>query len=378
MKSFILVCSILLSTGVFGQVRKEIIYAGTYAIRDSKGIYVFELSRANGSLKNIQTINDLESPTYLEIHPSGKYLYAVNRGALVKGESFGSVSAYAIDPKTGKLTFINHVSSYGKDPCHITFDRSGEWAFISNYSEGNFIVLPVFEDGSLGAPSDSKKYSGRSTNRLRQDQPHIHSAEVSPDNRFVYVSDLGTDKIYTYELDTVNGKIIPAFKPEVVVTAGSGPRHFAFDKTGNYAYSAQELSSTVGVFGVDRTNGALQLLRDTIKSLPVGASEVNTSADIHTDPSGKFLYVSNRGFDGLSIYAIQPDGSINLTGHQKTMGKTPRNFLVDKKGKYLWVANQNSDNITIFRINPRTGLLTFTNMQTPIPSPVCLKQLELK
>jgi 6-phosphogluconolactonase len=378
MKSFILVCTIFLCTASFGQTRKEIIYVGTTSIRESKGIYVFELNRGNGSLKLIQTIDDLASPTYLEIHPSGKYLYAVNRGPLVPGETFGSASAYSIDPKSGKLTFINHVSSFGKDPCHITFDKNGDWAFISNYGEGNFVVLPIFEDGSLGAPSDSKKYSGRSVNKFRQDQPHIHSAEVSVDNRFVYVSDLGTDKIYSYSIDTLNGRISAATPSEVTVAAGAGPRHFTFHPSGNFAYSAQELSSTVGIFEVDKVSGALKLLRDTLTSLPPDAKEVNTSADIHTDPSGKFVYVSNRGFDGITIYSVQPDGTLQLSGHQKTMGKTPRNFLVDHKGKFLWVANQDSDNITVFRINPVTGLLVYTNLQTSVPSPVCIKQLTLK
>jgi 6-phosphogluconolactonase len=378
MKFYLLACSVILSLSSYGQARKEIIYVGTYSIRNSKGIYVFELNRGNGSLKLIQTIGDIESPSYLEIHPSKKFLYAVNGGGFNKGESFGSASAYAIDPKTGKLTFINHVSSFGKDPCHIAIDKSGDWAFISNYSEGNFVVLPIFEDGSLGAPSDSKKYSGRSVNRLRQDQPHIHSAEVSADNKYVYVSDLGTDKIYTYSMDTTNGKIIPLKNPDVSVIPGAGPRHFTFHPNGKYAYSAEELTSTVGVFEVDQANGTLKILRDTVKSLPPGVNDNNTGADIHTDRSGRFLYMSNRGFDGLSIFLILPDGTLKLVGQQKTMGKTPRNFLIDSKGKFIWVANQNSDNITVFRVNSKTGMPIYTNLQTSVPSPVCIKQVVLE
>jgi 6-phosphogluconolactonase len=378
MKTYFVLWGLFLSLLSHAQPGKEIIYAGTYSIRDGKGVYVLELNRLNGNLKIIQTIQDLESPTYLEIHPSKKYLYAVNRGPIIKGDSYGSATAYAIDPKTGKLTFINNVSSYGKDPCHITFDKSGNWAFISNYSEGNFVMVPVFEDGSLGAPSDSKKYSGQSVNRLRQAQPHIHSAQVSADNRFVYVSDLGTDKIYTYSIDTVRGKIIPALQSEVSVTAGAGPRHFALHPSGSFAYSSQELTSTVGAFEVDRSNGALSLLRDTIRSLGPDVTEINTSADIHVDPSGRFVYMSNRGADAISVFSILADGSLELKGTQKTMGKTPRNFLVDIKGKYLWVANQTSDNITVFKINPKDGMLTYTGFEISIPSPVCLKHLVLE
>jgi 6-phosphogluconolactonase len=375
MKSLVIICSVLLQIGAYAQPQKEYIYVGTYSIRDSKGIYVFELNRASGSLKLIQTISGPESPTYIEVHPSGKFLYSVNRGAVNKGDNYGSASAYAINRGTGKLTLINHVSAFGKDPCHISIDRKGEWAFISNYGEGNLVVLPILQDGSLGAPSDSKKYYGKSVNKFRQEQPHIHSAEISTDNKYLYVSDLGTDKIYTYALDAVNGRLTLINNGETTVSPGSGPRHFAIHPLNGHAYSAEELSSTVAVFQVDKTTGVLSMIQDTVRSLPPDTKEVNTSADIHIDAKGKFLYLSNRGYDGISIYSIEKDGGIKLSGNMKTKGKTPRNFLVDKKGKYIWVANQNSDNITIFRINPKTGMLAYTNQQVRVPSPVCIKQL---
>jgi 6-phosphogluconolactonase len=377
MKKLFLALGILLPCFGFTQTEKEILYVGTHSVRDSKGIYVFELNRVKGSLRLIQTIVDLQSPGFLAIHPSGKYLYSVNAGS-TNGDSDGSASAFSIHPKTGKLTFINHVSSYGKNPCHIAIDRTGEWAFISNYNEGNFIVLPILQDGSLGAPTDSKKYYGNSVNKFRQNQPHIHSANVSADNRFVYVSDLGTDRIYTYALDVKNGKINPAARFEVQVLPGSGPRHFTFHPKGMFAYSAEELSSTVGVFAVDQATGGLTIIQDTVRSLPKEFTEINTSADIHTDPDGRFLYLSNRGADVLSVFSISQDGTITYKGVQKTMGKTPRNFLVDKKGKFIWIANQNSDNITVFKINPRTGMPVYTGIEVKLPSPVCIKQLVLK
>ncbi|HYF67754.1 MAG TPA: lactonase family protein [Ohtaekwangia sp.] len=376
MKTLILVCGLLLPLISFAQ--KEILYVGTYSIRESKGIYVFEVNRAKGTLKLIQTIHDLASPTYLEVHPSGKYLYAVNRGGIDGDVNTGSASSFTINQKTGKLTFLNHVSSYGKEPCHISLDRTGDLAFISNYEEGNFVVLQILQDGSLGALSDAKKYNGSSVNKFRQNDPHIHSAIVSRDNRYVYVSDLGTDKIYTYAIDAKNGKITSTDKGVVKVAPGSGPRHFTIHPNGKTAYSSEELTSTVGVFEINPTTGNLKIIQDTVRSLPLLFREVNTSADIHTDPTGKFLYLSNRGHNALSIFSIAPDGKIKLTGHEKTRGETPRNFLVDKKGRYIWVANQNTDNISIFRINPKTGLLTYISQQSKIPSPVCIKQLVLK
>jgi 6-phosphogluconolactonase len=377
MRSFILACAIVLHLSVEAQPKKEIIYVGTYSVRDSKGVYVYELNRGTGALKLIQSIGSLESPTYLEIHPSGKYLYTVNRGS-VNGDSFGSASAFSINPKTGALALINNVPAFGKDPCHIAIDKTGEWAFVANYSEGNLVVLPILENGALGAPTDSKKYSGKSINKFRQEQPHVHSTAVSDDNRYIYVSDLGTDKIYIYNFDATTGKISSAQQEETSVIGGAGPRHFAFHPTGEFAYSAEELTSTVAVFAVDKTTGALTVMQDTVRSLPADAKEVNTSADIHTDPKGKFLYMSNRGADLISIFSIHEDGTIKLAGHQKTLGKTPRNFLIDTKGRYLWVAHQNSDNIVTFKINLQNGMLTYTKQQTKVPSPACIKQLALK
>ncbi len=377
MKYSILVLFLLIVATAFPQ-EKEIIYVGTHSVRDSKGIYVFELNRAKGTLKLIQTIMDRNSPGFLDIHPNGRFLYSVNNAPVDGHDGSGSVSAFQIDRKTGKLTFINSVSSFGENPCHITLDKSGEWAFISNYNEGNFVVLPILQDGSIGAPSDSKKYSGNSVNKFRQEKPHIHSAVVSIDNKFVYVSDLGTDKIYTYSIDHKNGKIEPANPAETAVSPGAGPRHFTFHPSGNFAYSAEELTSTVGVLAVNKTTGSLSIIQDTVRSLPTTFSGTNTSADIHTDPKGQYLYMSNRGADLISVFAIDINGKITLKGSQSTMGKTPRNFLVDKKGRFLWVANQNSDNLVTFRINPKTGMPVFTGTSTKIPSPVCVRQLVLK
>jgi 6-phosphogluconolactonase len=377
MRSLILSLFVLFSFSALAQHEKEILYVGTYSIRDSKGIYVYELNRSKGTTKLIQTIDDLSSPTFLAIHPNQKFLYAVNRGALEGFENSGSVTAYSIDQKSGKLTFVNHVASFGKEPCHISLDKTGRLAFISNYNEGNFVVLSVHEDGSLGAITDSKKYSGTGPNRLRQDQPHIHSAEVSADNRFVYVSDLGTDKIYSYAIDHKAGKITTIEQGDVSVSPGAGPRHFTFHPGLNVAYSAEELTSTVAIFNVNVQTGQLSILQDTVRSLPKDFTVVNTSADIHIHPKGNFLYLSNRGQDALAIYAIGPTGKLTLKGHQKTLGKTPRNFLIDKKGKFLWAANQNTDNIATFTINPKTGALTPHGM-LKVPSPVCIQQLILR
>lgn len=357
------------------QTKKEILYVGTFSVRGSQGIYVLSFDRAKRVLKLVQSVPSLQSPSYLTVHPSGKFLYSVNRGKADATDNGGSVSAYGIDPKTGKLNGLNHRPSYGDDPCYISIDKTGQYAFVTNYNRGNLVVLPLFDDGLIGNPSDAKKYVGSSINEKRQESPHVHSAVISPDNRFLYVPDLGTDKIYVYEFNASNGRL--SSTAEVPVNPGSGPRHFTFHPNGRFAYLAEELTSSVCTFSVNKTTGDLTILEDTLASLPKTFTAPNTSADIHTDGKGKYLYLSNRGFDALSLFSIAPTGKLTLIGHQPTGGKTPRNFLMDPKGEFIFVANQDSDSIVLFRINAKTGKLVQVGKPVKIPSPVCLKLLTL-
>lgn len=365
------------SAGCFAQAKKEILYVGTFSVRGSEGIYAYSFNRATQTLTLLQTVPSLESPTFLTIHPSNKYLYSVNRGKAAAMDQGGSVSAYGIDSATGRLSGLNHKSSYGDGPCYVEVDKTGKYVIIAHYNEGNLTVLSLFKDGLIGSVSDAKKYSGNSINSERQESPHIHAAVLSQDNKFLYVTDLGSDKIYTYEFDASNGTLRPGSVPEVKVTPGAGPRHFTLHSTGNYAYLSEELTSTVGVFSVDKISGVLTVLQDSVPSLPNSFTGKNSSADIHTDVTGKYLYMSNRGADVITIYTIADDGKISPVGNQSSGGKTPRNFLVDPKGEFLFVANQDTDNITIFRINTKTGQLTSVGQPLAVPSPVCLKLLTL-
>ncbi|MFZ6011606.1 MAG: lactonase family protein [Bacteroidota bacterium] len=362
---------------LFAQQGKEILYVGTFSVRDSEGIYVFQFDRRQGTLQLLQAVKTIESPSFLAIHPSGKFLYSVNRGNIPEQKKSGSVSAYAIDQSSGMLTLLNHKPSYGSGPCHISIDQTGSLTFVSNYTEGTLTVLRLNNDGSLGELADSIRYFGSSVNKERQDKPHIHSATPSPDNRFVFVADLGTDRVYAYKFDINTGKLKPAAKAFVELKPGTGPRHFTFHPNGKYAYVAEELSSSVGVLSYESGNGTLTVIDDRVTSLPHDFKGNNTSADIHTDPSGKFLMLSNRGHDALAMFKIDDKGKLKQIGNQSTPGKRPRNFLIDHNNQYIFVAHQDTDNIVVFHWDPKNGKLTDSGVQEKVPSPVCLKMVTL-
>lgn len=375
---FTLLSLMLVSQVGFTQKKKEIVYVGTYSTRGSEGIYVLEFDRAKGKFKKIQAVKAPDSPTFLAIHPSGKFLYAVSRGSIDEMKNSGSISSYNIDPKTGKLTLLNQRPSYGSEPCHISFDKTGKWIFVSNYTEGNFVVLPIFDDGLVGSSSDSRKHTGHSVNADRQQKAYVHSAFVSPDNRYILVSDLGADEIHSYQFDDKTGRINSAGSSVMHTTPGAGPRHLTFHPTGKYVYSAEELTSTVGAYNYDAASGKLTVMKDSIISLPKEFDGKNTSADIHTDPKGDFLYVSNRGLDAISIFTIGSTGNLKLIGEQSTQGRNPRNFYIEPKGDYVFAANQDGDNVVVLKRDQKTGLLKYTGQQIKIPSPVCVKMLTLK
>ncbi|MBN2213490.1 MAG: lactonase family protein [Bacteroidales bacterium] len=356
---------------------KEIIYVGTFDERGSQGIYVFDFIRDSVSFRLLQTVPNQKSPSFLEIHPSGRFLYAVNRSSVIDGKEWGTLSAFSIDQNTGMIVFINEQSTYGRGPCHISFSRSGNHAFVSNYNDGSLVVYGVNDDGSAGDSLQLIRHHGKSINALRQESPHVHSAIMSPDDRFLYVSDLGIDKVMIYEFNPGSGLLRSASTPYYEVRPGSGPRHFTIHPNGRFAYLAEELSSTTSVFKRDTALGTLTRIQ-RISSIPSDYNEQNTNADIHTDPEGRFLYVSNRGHNSLAIYTISEDGMLSVAGYRHTMGDRPRNFLIDHNGDYLFVANRDSDHIRIFKISRQTGIPDDTGTVVEVPGAVCIKMLRLR
>jgi 6-phosphogluconolactonase len=355
---------------------KELLaYFGTYTNNGkSKGIYCYKLDLATGKLTSVGVTEGIKNPSFLAIHPSGKFLYAVSEVTDAGGKPGGAVSAFALDRKTGQLTPLNHQSSEGSGPCHVSVDKTGKVALVANYNSGSIASLPIKADGSLDKAASAIQHEGSSVVPNRQAGPHAHSMNFSPDNRFAFACDLGLDKVMIYKVDPAKGTLTannPAFArtPE-----GGGPRHFAFHPSGRYAYNCNEIKSSVTAFAYDANQGSLTEIQ-TISTLPE-ATQGNSTAEIQVHPSGKFLYCSNRGHDSLAIFTIdEKTGKLTAAGHQKTLGKTPRNFGIDPTGAYVIACNQGTDNVAVFKVDQANGKLTPVGDPISVPMPVCVKFL---
>jgi len=320
-----------------------------------------------------ETIN----PSFLAVHPNHRFLYAVNEVTTFKGQKSGAVSAFAIDRATGKLTLLNQVASKGADPCYITVDKTGKYVLVANYTGGSVAVFPVAEDGRLGEASAFVQHTGQGANPERQEGPHAHSIELSPDNRFAVVDDLGLDQSIVYRFDTAKGSLIPSGPQFGKADPGAGPRHFAFHPNGKFGYVINEMGSSVSAFSFDGRAGVLHPLQ-TISTLPKGFAEHNDDAEIAVHSSGKFLYASNRGHDSIAVFAIDADkGTLSLIDDVPTKGKTPRSFEIDPTGSLLFAENEKSNNIVVFRIDSQTGRLTATGKVLEVAEPVCVKFVEI-
>lgn len=338
-------------------------YVGTYTNGASKGIYTFRFNLSTGKATGPSLAAETSNPSFLALHPNGRFLYAANENPN------GMVSVFSIDRASRALTLLNSVSSRGSGPCHIAVDHTGKWLFAANYNSGSVAAFPLDADGKLGEASTVVQHSGSSVNRERQEGPHAHEVVLSPDNRFLLVPDLGADHVVIYRFDAAKGTLTPSTPAFVKAAPGAGPRHLAFRPDGKFAYVVNELAASVVAYRYE--NGSLNGLQ-TISTLPADFAGVKSGAEIAVHPTGKFLYASNRGHDSIVVFRIDPKGTLTAAGNTSTQGKTPRNFAIDPTGACLLAANQDSGIVVVFRIDPNTGGLTPTGNVLRIPAPVSL------
>jgi 6-phosphogluconolactonase len=350
-------------------------YVGTYGTGQDGCIYFCRLNSKTGEIILRGETKGVDNPSFLAIDASNRFLFAVNEVSETNGNPGGSVSSFVINPENGKLKFINLQPTLGDSPCHISIDRTGRFLLITNYTGGNIIVLPILDGGSIGKNVEFIQHEGHSINADRQESPHPHSINLSPDNRYVFVPDLGLDKILVYKLDQETGKLSSKDIPYVSLKPGAGPRHFTFHPNGKFAYVINELDSTVTAFQYKPAKGKLKEIQN-ITTLPEDFKGVSNCADVHVHPDGEFLYGSNRGHNSIAIFNIDPlKGKLKPNGYTSTEGDIPRNFAIDPSGQFILAANQNSNSIYSFRINAETGELIPTGYMIEIPKPVCIKFL---
>ncbi len=379
-RSFILTLAALsLAVTAFAQSSKPashqfLAYVGTYTAKtDSKGIYALDFESETGKLTLRGLAAEAPDPSWLALHPSGKYVYVANEAG-----KQSTISAFSVDAKSAKLTLLNQLPALGEDPCYLSFDKTGKYLFVANYTSGNVVVFPIFPNGKLGEHTALVRDSGTlGPNKERQEGPHAHWIESSPDNRFVFIADLGLDAILSFRFDATKGTLTPNDPPFAKLAPGAGPRHATFSFNGKFVFVVSELNSTVTTFSYDRKKGSLNEPQ-TVSTLPKDYRGRNDTAEIALHPSGRGLYASNRGHDSIAVFRIDDfKGTLTSVGIFLTDGKEPRHFALDPTGQFLLAENQNSNNIVVFRLDVVTGGLQEVSRLNNVPSPVNLVFLPL-
>ena len=375
MKKVLLACCLILGIKSFAQNPIQYMLVGTYTNGGkSEGIYIYRYNPNKNEATQVSIAKGIENPSYLAISKDQKFVYAVNEN---HGDKGGEISAFVLDKTKGELVFLNKQQTGGDDPCYVTVDSTGKNVIVANYSGGNIAVFKTNADGSLQPAVQTISHDGYGVNVARQEMPHPHSVVLSPDEKFLFVANLGNDRLYRYAFNANDAaNPLTALEPPYYeVPDGSGPRHFTFHPNGKFAYLLNELSGSIIVY--EYNNGTLKEIQ-TIVSDNTNSKADKGSADIHITPDGRFLYTSNRATaNDIAMFKISSDGKLAENGHQ-AVGMHPRNFMIDPSGRFLLVANRDSNNIQVFIINKNFGILQDSNTKIDVPQPACLKMVPVK
>ncbi len=349
------------------------VYVGTYTDGTSKGIYRFSLDLDTGKAGAPVLAGEAKNPSFLALHPSGRFLYAVSEVDDFGGAKTGAVLAFAIDPKTGDLKKLGEQASEGTGPCHLVVDKAGKNVLVANYGGGTVAVLPIAADGSLRKASSVRMHEGKGPNASRQEKPHAHGVYLDAAERFALAPDLGADRIFVSSFDAAKGLLTA--HGAGTLEPGSGPRHLAFHPGGRFVYVINELTSTVTVFAYDSGKGELQPLQ-TLSALPEGFKGTSYTAEIEVSPDGRFVYGSNRGHDSLAVFAVDAaSGRLTPAGHVPIGGAWPRHFKIEPSGRVLIAAHQKGGTVGFFRLDPKTGQPSPLGATVAIDRPACVLPL---
>ena len=350
----------------------QLMYVGTYTKPQStsEGIYAYRLDAKTAKFTPLGLAAAGVNPTFLAVHPSGKFLYAINEVDTWQGKKTGAVSAYSIDKATGKLTLLNQVSSASPGPCHLTVDATGKTLLVANYSGGSFSSFAIQADGKLSEAVSFVQETGGSVDKARQTSPHGHSIVLAKNNKVALGADLGNDKVWIFNVDAATGKMTPGTPAFGTVKPGSGPRHIAIAPDQKHAYVLNEMFYTVSTMEFDAAKGTLKELGQTLAT-PTSPIPGNSGAEIQISADGKFVYSSNRGHDSIAVFAVDPKTAmLKLIQNEPTGGKTPRAFLLDPSGNFLVAGNQNTNTFTLHRVDKATGKLSPVGTPVELGAPV--------
>ncbi|MCM8540295.1 MAG: lactonase family protein [Lentisphaeraceae bacterium] len=362
---------LLLIFGQFSCATKSsetFVYFGTYTKGSSEGIYVSKLNSETGALSKPELAAVIDNPSFIALHPSKEFLFAVVEASGDKAV----VCSFAIS-QDGKLTKINQQAAKGDAPCHVSVDASGQTLLIANYNGSNCASFPIAADGKIG-PGNYYKHTGSSADPRRQKAPHLHSINVDPANERVFVADLGIDKIVVYNMDPRRATLTK--HSAISLPAGGGPRHFSFHPSAKFAYTNLEMTRQIVAMSYDSEKGILKQ-QQVLSTLPKGAPATGSTAECLVHPSGKWVYVSNRGHNSIAAFSIdQETGLLTMIEVEPTLGKIPRGFGISPDGQFLIAGHQMSDNITVFKINQETGALENTGNTATVNAAVNVRFLE--
>ena len=368
--------------------KQYFVYWGTYttslprfANGQSKGIYVSRFNSETGQLSTPEVAAETKSPSYLAIHPSGRFLYAVNElGDEDKETAPGYITAFSIDRTTGKLKQLNRTSTRGVMPCHLNLDKTGSMMAVANWSSGSSVSMPVHKDGTLGEVATVYQHSGERSGVPPGGPPvevHCHSVNFTPDNRFLVTTDTGLNKVFIHGVDVAKGTFTEHDPPFLGLKHQANPRQFRFHPNGKWAYISNESGPGCTMLSYDARRGAFEE-GPTARTVPESYRERMTCAEVEVHPSGKFVYVSNRGHNSVAVMSIdQATGAPSLIEAFPLGGKNPRSFNIDPTGGYLFAMLQQSHAIVPLRIDLETGKLSRSGENIPLSAPVCAKFLEI-
>ncbi|MEO8532125.1 MAG: lactonase family protein [Flavobacterium sp.] len=374
LKFNLLLLVLLTSFSAFSQ--NTYVFLGSYnRDTDAESILVYRLDTIKGKLTKIASAKDLTNPSFLTVSPNGKYVYACTD---TKTPNAGTISSFEFNPQNKTLTFLNKQSSGGENPVYVSVHKNGKWLVDGNYTQGSVSVFPLLENGKIDSIAQNIRYKDASVNKERQNRSHIHSAIFSPQYDYLFLPDLGADKIRSYRFDeSLKQPLTESNVPFIKTEPESGPRHLTFHPNQKFAYCIEEISGSISAYEYE--DGTLKKIQ-RINTHPDSITEGFESSDIHISPDGKFLYAANRGNENnIAIFSIAENGTLTNIGYQLTFGKHPRIFAIDESGKFLIASNAITGNVVVFKRNPKTGLLKKTGKKIKMENVSCvqIKKIQL-